>query len=70
MSENKRVILAYSGGLDTSCILVWLIQNGYDVVCYLVSTLPEQPTPIHKFLSRQILVKMKILRLLKQKLRV
>lgn len=70
MSENKRVILAYSGGLDTSCILVWLIQNGYDVVCYLVSTLPEELRPIHQFLSRQILVKMKILRLLKQKLRV
>jgi argininosuccinate synthase len=35
-STNKRVILAYSGGLDTSCILVWLIQNGYEVICYLV----------------------------------
>ncbi|XP_028177708.1 argininosuccinate synthase [Ostrinia furnacalis] len=29
------VILAYSGGLDTSCILKWLIQKGYDVVCYM-----------------------------------
>ncbi|XP_053601338.1 argininosuccinate synthase [Plodia interpunctella] len=29
------VILAYSGGLDTSCILKWLIQQNYDVVCYL-----------------------------------
>ena len=37
MEDNKRVILAYSGGLDTSCILVWLIQNGYEVICYLVS---------------------------------
>jgi argininosuccinate synthase len=36
MSKNERVILAYSGGLDTSCILVWLIQEGYDVICYLV----------------------------------
>ena len=35
--KNNRVLLAYSGGLDTSCILVWLIQKGYDVTCYLVS---------------------------------
>ncbi|KAH7019940.1 argininosuccinate synthase [Ilyonectria destructans] len=30
-----RVCLAYSGGLDTSTILVWLIRQGYQVVCYL-----------------------------------
>lgn len=36
MEDNKCVILAYSGGLDTSCILVWLIEQGYDVICYLV----------------------------------
>ncbi|KAI5458324.1 argininosuccinate synthase [Mariannaea sp. PMI_226] len=30
-----RVCLAYSGGLDTSTILVWLLQQGYQVVCYL-----------------------------------
>ncbi|CAH2100222.1 unnamed protein product [Euphydryas editha] len=29
------IILAYSGGLDTSCILKWLIQKNYDVVCYI-----------------------------------
>ncbi|XP_045760371.1 argininosuccinate synthase [Maniola jurtina] len=29
------IILAYSGGLDTSCILKWLIQKNYDVVCYM-----------------------------------
>lgn len=32
--ENKRVVLAYSGGLDTSVILCWLIEKGYQVVCY------------------------------------
>jgi argininosuccinate synthase len=31
--NNKKVILAYSGGLDTSVILKWLINKGYDVVC-------------------------------------
>lgn len=34
MSESKRVVLAYSGGLDTSCILVWLIEQGYDVIAF------------------------------------
>ncbi len=36
MSEGNLVVLAYSGGLDTSCILVWLIEQGYDVVAFLV----------------------------------
>jgi len=36
MAEEKpKVVLAYSGGLDTSCILVWLIEKGFDVICYL-----------------------------------
>ena len=31
----SRVVLAYSGGLDTSVILKWLIEErGYEVVCY------------------------------------
>ena len=29
-----RVLLAYSGGLDTSCILAWLIEQGYEVVAF------------------------------------
>ena len=32
---NKKVILAYSGGLDTSCILRWLIDKGFEVICYV-----------------------------------
>ncbi|ESN99608.1 hypothetical protein HELRODRAFT_113689 [Helobdella robusta] len=31
------VVLAYSGGLDTSCILVWLIEQGYDVIAYVAN---------------------------------
>jgi argininosuccinate synthase len=34
-TENKRVLLAYSGGLDTSCILRWLIEQGYEVYVYM-----------------------------------
>ncbi len=33
--KGKKVILAYSGGLDTSVILKWLIDKGYEVVCYV-----------------------------------
>ena len=33
MAQNKKVILAYSGGLDTSIILKWLIvEHGYEVI--------------------------------------
>ncbi|KAI5615723.1 argininosuccinate synthase, partial [Silurus asotus] len=34
--SKGTVVLAYSGGLDTSCILVWLKEQGYDVIAYLV----------------------------------
>ena len=31
--ESKKVVLAYSGGLDTSVIIPWLIENyGYEVI--------------------------------------
>lgn len=32
---KQKVVLAYSGGLDTSVILKWLLEKGYDVVAYL-----------------------------------
>jgi argininosuccinate synthase len=32
---KEKVVLAYSGGLDTSCILKWLIEKGYDVVAFI-----------------------------------
>ena len=33
---GKKVVLAYSGGLDTCVILRWLIaEKGYDVVAYI-----------------------------------
>lgn len=33
--EKEKVILAYSGGLDTSVILKWLIDKGYEVIAYV-----------------------------------
>ncbi len=32
--EKEKLVLAYSGGLDTSVILKWLIEKGYDVVAF------------------------------------
>ena len=32
----KKCVLAYSGGLDTSVILGWLIEQGYEVICVYV----------------------------------
>ena len=30
-ADPKKIVLAYSGGLDTSVILGWLQDEGYDV---------------------------------------
>ncbi len=35
MKNGDKVILAYSGGLDTSVILKWLIDEGYEVIAYI-----------------------------------
>lgn len=32
---NKKIVLAYSGGLDTSVILKWLVEQGYEVIAYV-----------------------------------
>lgn len=32
---SNRVLLAYSGGLDTSCILKWLLEKQYEVICFM-----------------------------------
>ena len=31
----KKVVLAYSGGLDTSCAVQWLKDKGYEVICFI-----------------------------------
>jgi argininosuccinate synthase len=33
-SHTEKVVLAYSGGLDTSVILKWLVEKGFDVICF------------------------------------
>ena len=33
-TNQTKVVLAYSGGLDTSVIVRWLANKGMDVICY------------------------------------
>ena len=35
MKNKNKIILAYSGGLDTSVILKWLVNLDYEVVCFI-----------------------------------
>ncbi|KAI9365604.1 argininosuccinate synthase [Pilaira anomala] len=42
-SANKgKVLLAYSGGLDTSVILAWLIEQGYETLAYIADVGQEE----------------------------
>ena len=34
-NNKEKVVLAYSGGLDTSVILHWLLGKGYEVNCFI-----------------------------------
>ena len=50
MSEIKKVVLAYSGGLDTSVIIPWLKEN-YDcevIACTVNLGQPEDFDAIHE----------------------
>ncbi|XP_076183959.1 argininosuccinate synthase [Ptiloglossa arizonensis] len=40
--NNNKVVLAYSGGLDTSCILLWLKEKGYQVIAYVADVGQEE----------------------------
>jgi argininosuccinate synthase len=41
-NNREKVVLAFSGGLDTSVILRWLIEMGYDVVAYVADVGQEE----------------------------
>ena len=42
MSESKNIVLAYSGGLDTSVILHWLVSRGHQVVTFTANLGQEE----------------------------
>lgn len=35
MASKKKVVLAYSGGLDTSVLVAWYKEQDYEVVCFM-----------------------------------
>ena len=45
---NKKVVLAYSGGLDTSVIIKWLSKRGYDVIAYMADVGQESDYKTYK----------------------
>ena len=40
--QKQKICLAYSGGLDTSCILKYLLEEQYTVVCFLANVGQEE----------------------------
>ena len=52
MSSKKKIVLAYSGGLDTSIILKWLQENyNAEVIAYIADI--GQEIDKKKFLKMQ-----------------
>lgn len=46
MSQKEKVVLAYSGGLDTTVILHWLAAQNYEVIAYLLD-IGQQVEDLH-----------------------
>lgn len=54
MSNKEKVVLAYSGGLDTSVILKWIIEEGYEVVAFIADVGQEEDFEAAKMKAEQI----------------
>ncbi|MFH0938714.1 MAG: argininosuccinate synthase [Planctomycetota bacterium] len=46
--KGEKVILLYSGGLDTSVIVHWLAQKGYQVICVTIDVGQQEETNLEK----------------------
>jgi len=51
---SEKIVLAYSGGLDTSVILRWLIDKGYDVIAFIADVGQEDDFEAIKEKAREI----------------
>ncbi len=54
----KKVVLAYSGGLDTTCCVKWLADKGFEVICFMADLgqpppQADQPTAEHFSLAKK-----------------
>ncbi|MEI6862941.1 MAG: argininosuccinate synthase [Candidatus Omnitrophota bacterium] len=45
---NKKVVLAYSGGLDTSVARKWFVNRGYEVIAYMADVGQESDFEVYK----------------------
>ena len=55
---EKKLVLAYSGGLDTSCCLKWLKDKGFEVVCFSADLGSEfSPAELRKKIAKSKNVK-------------
>lgn len=52
MSKKNTVVLAFSGGLDTSFCVPYLIGNGFDVITLFVDTGGVDPSGTHEIEAR------------------
>ncbi|MFH1770289.1 MAG: argininosuccinate synthase [archaeon] len=52
MVKREKIILAYSGGLDTSVILKWLVNKGYEVIAYVADV--GQPDNFEKIKEKAL----------------
>jgi len=50
----KKIVLAYSGGLDTSVAIKWLMEKGFDVIAYLGDVGQGQDTESAKVRAKKI----------------
>ena len=46
--SKGKVVLAYSGGLDTTVILKWLQDEGYEVICFIADVGQDDDLPAAK----------------------
>lgn len=45
MAKKSKIVLAYSGGLDTSIIVKWFQEKGYEVICMVANVGQREDYP-------------------------